>query len=394
MNAPDRVQPHPGRRGDGHGNVLLARAGAGRPARPAQRPLLARHRDVRDGRRPPAVQGRQPGRHRLQAGPRPPAAAEPDHQRHPAAVRGDRGQAAGQGPRIRYPTAEALRDDLRRFRNGDPVQALAAAPVRSRHAAAAARRRRRGRGGDGHGRRQRTAARAPAARRAAARVVTGRPLLRAAAVTHRLVRAGRLPRPRRPRHRRRAAVQRPVGRRRAGQQRAAQLRRPAAARGHRRPRRQAPDVRGDPPGEPTVRRCGRVPHRTGRRDPRRRGTRSSTCTSTPSRSCRRCPTSRASRCSRPSGILSAAGFQIGQLLNEESDDHPRRRRPPHRPAGRRAGRAGHHDQHRRVLGRDQVAVPANVVGLPEDEARRCSRATRTCSRSTPPRRATASPRGW
>ncbi len=30
-------------------------------------------------------------------------------------------------PRIRYPTAEALRDDLRRFRNGDPVQALAAA---------------------------------------------------------------------------------------------------------------------------------------------------------------------------------------------------------------------------------------------------------------------------
>jgi len=34
-------------------------------------------------------------------------------------------------PRIRYPTAEALRDDLRRFRNGDPVQALAAATVRN-----------------------------------------------------------------------------------------------------------------------------------------------------------------------------------------------------------------------------------------------------------------------
>ncbi|MGI9051308.1 MAG: Stk1 family PASTA domain-containing Ser/Thr kinase [Ilumatobacteraceae bacterium] len=34
-------------------------------------------------------------------------------------------------PRIRYPTAEALRDDLRRFRNGEPVQALAAAAGRN-----------------------------------------------------------------------------------------------------------------------------------------------------------------------------------------------------------------------------------------------------------------------
>jgi serine/threonine-protein kinase len=34
-------------------------------------------------------------------------------------------------PRVRYPTAEALRDDLRRFRNGEPVQALAAASVRN-----------------------------------------------------------------------------------------------------------------------------------------------------------------------------------------------------------------------------------------------------------------------
>ena len=58
----DRVQPHPGRRGDGHGDVLLARAGPGRPARPAQRPLLARHRDVRDGRRAAAVHRREPGR--------------------------------------------------------------------------------------------------------------------------------------------------------------------------------------------------------------------------------------------------------------------------------------------------------------------------------------------
>ena len=68
----DRVEPHPGRRGDGDGDVLLARAGAGRPARPAQRPLLAGHRDVRDGRRAAAVHRREPGGHRLQAGPRQP----------------------------------------------------------------------------------------------------------------------------------------------------------------------------------------------------------------------------------------------------------------------------------------------------------------------------------
>ena len=46
----------------------------------------------------PPFTRREPGLDRLQAGPRPPAAAEPDRQRHPAAVRGDRGQAAGQGP--------------------------------------------------------------------------------------------------------------------------------------------------------------------------------------------------------------------------------------------------------------------------------------------------------
>ena len=67
----DRVEPDAGRGGDGHGDVLLARAGPGRPARPAQRPLLARHRDVRDGRRAAAVHRREPGEHRLQAGPRP-----------------------------------------------------------------------------------------------------------------------------------------------------------------------------------------------------------------------------------------------------------------------------------------------------------------------------------
>ena len=39
-------------------------------------------------------------------------------------------------PRVRYPTANALRDDLRRFRNGDQVLALAAASAGSRPTAA------------------------------------------------------------------------------------------------------------------------------------------------------------------------------------------------------------------------------------------------------------------
>ena len=47
----DREQPHAGRLRDGHRHLLLARAGAGRAARPAQRPLLAGHRAVRDGGR-------------------------------------------------------------------------------------------------------------------------------------------------------------------------------------------------------------------------------------------------------------------------------------------------------------------------------------------------------
>ncbi|MEI8239948.1 MAG: protein kinase, partial [Actinomycetota bacterium] len=40
-------------------------------------------------------------------------------------------------PELRYPSAEAVRDDLRRFRNGEPVQALAAAAVVSAVAATA-----------------------------------------------------------------------------------------------------------------------------------------------------------------------------------------------------------------------------------------------------------------
>ena len=47
----------------------------------------------------PPVHRREPGEHRLQAGPRPPAAAQPARRRRAPAVRGDRRQAAGQGPR-------------------------------------------------------------------------------------------------------------------------------------------------------------------------------------------------------------------------------------------------------------------------------------------------------
>ena len=209
----DRVQPHAGRRGDGHGDVLLARAGPGRPTRPAQRPLLAGHRDVRDGRRAPALHRRQPRLDRLQAGPRPSAAAEPDRRRHSAGVRGDRRQAAGEGPE--GPLCEC-RSVARR---------PAALPQRRSRAGPGGRVRaqRDDRGSTGTGRRcggggdRGDASGEPADRRPAGRppgpadrVVAGRPLLRASAVADRLVRAGGLLRPRRPRHRRRAAVQRAV----------------------------------------------------------------------------------------------------------------------------------------------------------------------------------------
>ena len=174
----DRVEPHPGRRGDGHGDVLLARAGPGRPARPAQRPLLARHRDVRDGRRAAAVHRREPGRHRLQAGPRQPAAAEPDRRRRAPAVRGDRRQAAGQGPQ------GPLRDGRRAARRPAPVPqrrarcwpCAAADAARRRRGAGAGRRAtvadRPGVPGEPRRRRRRPGA---SRRRAADRVVAGTP---------------------------------------------------------------------------------------------------------------------------------------------------------------------------------------------------------------------------
>ena len=225
-------------------------------------------------------------------------------------------------PRIRYPTAEALRDDLRRFRNGDPVQALAAAAVRNAAPAPpAARRRGRGRGGD----RSRCRPTAP--------IDDGQPPPRRAAARGR-------PRTPTTTSRRRHA---PGGTRLAaflalvalgigavllfnalsgddaGSNASAELRRPAAARGHRRPQRAGPHVRGVRPGELDRARGRGLPHRSGRRHARRRGPGHHASTSTRSRSCRRSPTSRASRCEAPAA-------------------YPQRRRLPDRPAPRRGER--------------------------------------------------------
>ena len=111
----DRIEPHPGRLGHGHCDVLLARAGAGRPARPAQRPVLARHRDVRDGGRQAAVHRREPGEHRLQAGARRTPAARADRRRRAPLVRGDRREVARQG------SEAALSERRRAARRPAPV---------------------------------------------------------------------------------------------------------------------------------------------------------------------------------------------------------------------------------------------------------------------------------
>ena len=129
-------------------------------------------------------------------------------------------------PKVRYATANALRDDLRRFRNGDQVLALAAvtgAAAAQRRRATGADHRGRGDGGrhrpdvDHHGlpAHRRPGSGAPGDAVPDRRLPVGE-LLRAAAVADGLVHARRLLRAHRPRHRRCAAVQRPLGRRRAG----------------------------------------------------------------------------------------------------------------------------------------------------------------------------------
>ena len=280
-------------------------------------------------------------------------------------------------PKVRYATANALRDDLRRFRNGEPVLALAAA--------AGAARRRHGRHADR--RRPATGATVPMAATTATsapsptpvpppgrlpdRRLAGGPLLRAAAVAHRVVRAGRVLRPDRPRHRRRAAVQRPVRRRRPPAPTPCQDYVGMHARGrHRRPRRARPQLPVDPRGELDGRRGHRPPHRPGGRHDRRRGPDRSRCTTTRRKELQEVPNVEGQPLEEAQRILSAAGFQIGA-------DHATRRATTiaENSVIRTDPPAGEQVEQATTInlvvssGRDQQAVPQIVVGRTEADAR-------------------------
>ena len=220
MNAADRSEPHPGRRGDGHGDLLLARAGPGRPARPAQRPVLARHRACTrwSAGRPPFT-GENPVSIAYKQVHDAPAAAQPDRRRRAPAVRGDRRQAARQGPQA------ALPDGRRAARRPAPLpqrRAGAGAGVGGRRLAGAhhggaaaaaaattvttARHPHRQPDRDAAGRRCDADDRASRAWPGTRRAPPPAPTTTSTAVAHRVVRVGRVLRPHRPRHRRRAAV--------------------------------------------------------------------------------------------------------------------------------------------------------------------------------------------
>jgi hypothetical protein len=114
-------------------------------------------------------------------------------------------------PEMRYPTPKRVRDDLRRFRNGEPVQALAsamgAAPGRhhrsAAYRAAGGHRRPAAHHRDGRGARHRARCRAPAPSHSSTSSSSTQPRW-----PRRHVRRHRLPRPHRPRRRRHRAVQR------------------------------------------------------------------------------------------------------------------------------------------------------------------------------------------
>ena len=114
--------PHPDRPGDGHPAVPLPRAGRGQARHRGQRRLLARRRRLRVPGRPPAVRGRQPGRHRARPRPRAdPAAA----RRRPRRSRRHHPAQPGQGPRravrrrgrVRRRPARPCRDRTRFLRS-------------------------------------------------------------------------------------------------------------------------------------------------------------------------------------------------------------------------------------------------------------------------------------
>ena len=94
----------------GHGLLHVARAGAGRRGGRAERPVLARHRDLRDGGGRPGVRRQLAGgRHRRH--PDPPGAAAPRAQRSdPAAPRGDHPEGPREGPRPALPARRGSPD--------------------------------------------------------------------------------------------------------------------------------------------------------------------------------------------------------------------------------------------------------------------------------------------
>ena len=201
--------PHPGRRGDGHGHLLLTRAGPGLGPRSAQRPLLARHRDVRDGR--PAARrsaATTPSPSPTSRCTRPPLPLHQVQPEVPAGYEAIVGQLLAKNPAQRYAAADDLRADLQRFREGHTVQA--SRQLRSARPWPSARR----------PRRPRPWVLWPAPPRC--RADDGPGVARTARLRLRLRRAAPQPRlaggrdraaARRPRRRRLAALPRPVGRR-------------------------------------------------------------------------------------------------------------------------------------------------------------------------------------
>ena len=196
-------------------------------------------------------------------------------------------------PAVRYSTADALREDLRRFRMGErPVALQSAAGVRPGPATATAVMP--GRGADPQAR-VRTGVQRPvppasaADRRRAHRRHRPGPLPRA--VADRLVRPRRLLRPRRPRHRRLPAVQH-ARQRRLAVEPPARLSGPGLVRRHRGPHLTRPHLRGDRGAERPVpgRRSSIAPIRAPVRSCRRAS--GSSCSSTrptTRRSCRTWP---------------------------------------------------------------------------------------------------------
>ena len=119
-----RREPHPGRHGDGHRHLLQPRAGPRRRRRPALRHLLARLRALRAARRasrrsaatrPVAIAYKH-----VQESPVPPRQLNIEL---PAAIEAIVLKCLAKNPANRYPSAEDLRADLRRFREGSGVLA-------------------------------------------------------------------------------------------------------------------------------------------------------------------------------------------------------------------------------------------------------------------------------